>query len=1211
MAKQPTIKLEKLLPTKTATYDPAKQVAGLKKRLGASALPSAKVDDGRNPIERALNLRPDQNVFFDVVEVLDRPRSAIAGAAVAAQKGQDIGKAVTAGLTGEKFTSWKEYLVNTGLEDREGKIDFADVAGIVMDMFVDPMNIPLWGVSKLAGKAKVVATEAISLGKDMGLAIKGLDSTASITKIAGFNANSIKLLDLSEQMGSLVKNTMGQEMALALRNAADATTVEAFNAAMSAFATVATSKKTVSTMNALGRGLSITASGTIKAADKSITKLLTSLDGLNIRTGGDLADDISKFAKEVTALDRYTNFKTFVSSVFDKSKVLGERLSNRVKMTLGKAGYFGEEAKVYITMYDDVIKSYAKATGKTVEESSRTLMKVFEFSNYTGDFVVGEMLSNKELMTKVGMNASEVNNVKSALASLRDFKTGKAIYTKETIDRMFVNSRLGNGVNAFFFRPDQIDDVTKNYKSFRDAIEALARDIPESKSLSNLVEATDVFDKVIPKAKFYNSKEVLEFTKLQSDAVTKAHLTELDTITNNMYSTVNDRLGFGREYYQPGKVITPHQPTKESQELFRQFEEFRFLDKKLKGNIKVGAERIYQMSAYEANLMYKANAKNILKYGENITGRYKTFLQKSANGQLFTEYINTSFADWLTEAPRTITQSKILADIMVTGTFADENLISATPMIQSASGAIVPSTSLGKVNFSKQAFLDKIEEMARYQTNKAPFEEAKKIIKAIKGDSLAIDANIFDLIGINTKGAVGTEAFFKIVDEANNIFKKFKLLSPGFHMRNFVGNLFNMIVGGVDPTKTLQYQGDVFKIMTNGSDLIEKTVRAGVNLATDDATLLKVLSADELRLFKVLKDYSFANLPKAGRMLWDLPEDVTKLLNDNAGDTKKLKLYQKALKYNAQANEIVDTYFRLQTFMFARENPEILMRYGLVNPQDLVRRIHFDPSDLSAIEKSTLKRLIPFYTFTKKNLAFQIRNFADNPRLYKQVATLFDGVWKANDIDPYSELEDFKREQFWLPIFKQEDGKYYALKLNLPIGDLNEFLNNPLQRAASSFTPIMRAPFELAANTQIFSGLPIQEFKGQKAYNLDFLNMVNKIPGLEMFDARTAEYLISQTGLDVPAALVGGTLKGVSDLVSGEAGAGELLSRGALQSAVSVGSKEKGIRNRQYQELRRLQGLLRYAKQEGIEVPTVSEVENKRSPLNNLIKKIRIKGLAG
>ena len=1216
MAKQPKIDLERVLPKGKTAYDPGKQVAGYKKRLGASALPSAKVEDGRNAIERALNLRPNQGPLFDVLEVLDRPRSAIAGAAVALQQGENVGEALKAGITGQKFTSWKEYLVNTGLEDNEGKIDFVDVAGTVMDMFVDPLNIPMWGVSKFAGKTKSVITEATKLSADMSAAIKGLDATADITKVANFSDKTVKLTELADQLSSLTKNSLGQEMSLALKNAAEATTREGFNAAMSAFSTIATSKKTVSTMSLLGRGVGLAASGTIKGADKAITNLLTGLDNLNLKTGGAVADDIVKYAKEITAIDRYTNFKQFVSSVFDKTAVLGDRLANRVKMTMGKAGFFGEEGKVFVKMYDDVVKAYASTSGKSIEESGRLLMRLFESSNYQGITNLGTMVGDVETMRKVGMSLQEVERVKTALSALKDVNTGKAFYTPKTIEAMFNRTKLANGAPVVFFKPTVIDDVAKKYKLYRETIENLGKQFPDFSKLSE--SAKELFDADIYKAKFLTATEIEQFNKLMADPVVAGYIDELSRITNSMYKTVDNRLGGGLAYLttefnntKVGNVITPHQLTPETQKLFNQYNEIRFFDKRLKGNIKVGADRIYQMSAYESNMIYQASQKNILKYATEMKLSAKEIAAYTAasNSQLFTEYINISFADWISEAPRTIMQSKILADMVVTGTFADERVVRGADLIETKSGTLIPRDTPGMVNFSKQAFLEKVNEMARYQTDKAPFEKVKKILSGIKGDTLSIDANIFDLIGINTQGSVGSRTLLDLVDATNNAFKKFKLLSPGFHMRNFVGNFFNMIVGGVDPTKTLKYQSDVFYLMTRGSDLIEKTVRAGVNLA-DDTGLLQVLTNDELRLYKILKDYSFANLPKAGRMLWDLPEDVTKLLQDNAGDTKKLKAYEKAFRYNAQANEIVDTYFRLQTYMFARENPEILLRYGLANPQDLVRRIHFDPADLSVVEKNFLKRVIPFYTFTKKNLAFQMRNLTDNPRLYKQIATLFDGVWKAKDIDPYLELEEYKRDQFWLPIFKQEDGKYFALKLNLPIGDLNEFLNNPLQRTASAFTPMVRAPFELAANTQIFSGLPIQEFPGQKAYSLNFLNNINKIPGFEMFPTRTAEYIISQSGLDVPLSLVGGTAQGVADMVSGQAGIGQLISEGIGRSVVSEGSAEKGIRSRQYQELRRLQGLVRYAKQEGIEVPAIAEVENKNSTLNTLIKKIRMRGLA-
>jgi hypothetical protein len=1207
MARQPKVDLKRVLPKKQTAYDPAKQVAGLKKRLGASALPSAKVEDGRNPIERALNLRPDQNVFFDVLEVLDRPRSAIAGAAVAGQTGRDIGEALVSGITGKTYTSWKEYLVNTGLEDKEGKIDFVDVAGTLMNMFVDPMNIPLWSVSAFAGKAKASVIEATKVGEKMSKALKTTDALTDLTKVADFNNGSKELLGLADKLKTLLKSQYGEAMSIALNNAANAKDISSFNSAMSAFANVASAKRTVSSMRLVGRGAQITVSSIIKGSDKAITGILGSLDSLNMKTGGAVADDIVKYAKEITHVNRYKTFKTFIASIFDKTAVLGDRLVNRTKMTTGKAAYFVEEGKVFMNMNGEIVESFAKASGRSSAESASLLMKGYEYFNTTGQTSIKEMLTDKDIMTKIPMSADELTKVKAALTQMTNVKTGQKLFTKETIEAMFNLGTLENGTKAYFFNPKNIDKVANGYSFY---LKGLERAGGADESLFKVFEETKAgFEAVFEKARFYSADDIAQLQKLQADPVFMSHLEEVKALSKSIYSTVDDRLAAMTVSSMYEKGMVPHTATPDAQKLFNDMNTYKFMDKKLKGNIKVGADRIYKMSAYEANMVFKASAKNILDSGV-ATGKYKAFLNKASNTQLFTEYINTSFSDWITKTTPTFMQSKILSDMMVVGTFSDPSLVGPARTGVTAAGATVPIKTPGMITQSKAQLIQKLKDMARYQSNQEPFNEAIKVLRKIKGDAVSIDANVFDLIGINTKGSVGGETLLQYVDMANNAFKKFKLLSPGFHMRNFVGNLFNMIVGGVDPTKTLTYQTDVFKIMTTGSDLIEKTVRGGVNLATDDATLLSVLSPDELRLFKVLKDYSFANLPKAGRMLWDLPEDVTKLLNTASDDAKKLKLYEKVFRYNAQANETVDTYFRLQTFMYARDNPDILIKYGLANPQDLVRRIHFDPNDLSVVEKSFLKRVIPFYTFTKKNLAFQLRNVTDNPQLYKRTAELFDGVWKAKDIDPYTELEDFKREQFWLPIFKQEDGKYYALKLNLPIGDLSEFLNNPLQRTMSMFTPIIRAPFEMATNTQIFSGMPIQEFPGQKAYNLDFLNLINKVPGMEMFSARSAEYFLSQSGIDVPAALVGGTIKGVYDLATGEGDVSELISRGALQSAVNVGEQQKGITNRAYRELKRLQGLARYAKQENIPIPTMAEVENKRSPLNNLIKKIRIRGLA-
>ena len=60
-------KFQKKEPTKT-TYDPNKQLEGYQKRLEASGIDPQEATDSRNWLEKALNLTPDQNIFFDILK---------------------------------------------------------------------------------------------------------------------------------------------------------------------------------------------------------------------------------------------------------------------------------------------------------------------------------------------------------------------------------------------------------------------------------------------------------------------------------------------------------------------------------------------------------------------------------------------------------------------------------------------------------------------------------------------------------------------------------------------------------------------------------------------------------------------------------------------------------------------------------------------------------------------------------------------------------------------------------------------------------------------------------------------------------------------------------------------------------------------------------------------------------------------------------------
>lgn len=105
-------KFKKQSLTTKSQYDPAKQVEGYKKRLSLSGLDPEKETDSRNFIEKALNLTPDQNVLFDIFEVLERPQQALFGAWKAKQEGKDVNEAIKAGISGNDVTRFKEILHN-------------------------------------------------------------------------------------------------------------------------------------------------------------------------------------------------------------------------------------------------------------------------------------------------------------------------------------------------------------------------------------------------------------------------------------------------------------------------------------------------------------------------------------------------------------------------------------------------------------------------------------------------------------------------------------------------------------------------------------------------------------------------------------------------------------------------------------------------------------------------------------------------------------------------------------------------------------------------------------------------------------------------------------------------------------------------------------------------------------------------------------------
>jgi hypothetical protein len=140
-----------------------------------------------------------------------------------------------------------------------------------------------------------------------------------------------------------------------------------------------------------------------------------------------------------------------------------------------------------------------------------------------------------------------------------------------------------------------------------------------------------------------------------------------------------------------------------------------------------------------------------------------------------------------------------------------------------------------------------------------------------------------------------------------------------------------------------------------------------------------------------------------------------------------------------------------------------------------VAKYHFDYDKLTKFEKNVMKRLVPFYTFARKNLPLQAELAATRPALASVQTKLMSN---ARDKDAY--VPEYLAGGGAVPIGDGPDGtKRYISGFGTPLeeamdrfrfkGGLPDVKNTLLQLAAQG-NPILKAPIEQLFNTQFHTG---------------------------------------------------------------------------------------------------------------------------------------------
>lgn len=191
----------------------------------------------------------------------------------------------------------------------------------------------------------------------------------------------------------------------------------------------------------------------------------------------------------------------------------------------------------------------------------------------------------------------------------------------------------------------------------------------------------------------------------------------------------------------------------------------------------------------------------------------------------------------------------------------------------------------------------------------------------------------------------------------------------GFHERNAIGNVFNNWLAGIKPTDSAYAEAQKLQ------HLVAKGKREG--------DTLKYLSGEDRRLIDAARKNDVIG---EGWYSIDVPDKAATaklpFRTETAGG--KVKRVAQAANPLSTENAVISTGRKLGSAI--EQNARLA--HFIAKSRDLgsfeqaarsVRKYLFDYSDLTGTEKEVLKRLVPFYTFTRKNMPVQIEAMLKTP----------------------------------------------------------------------------------------------------------------------------------------------------------------------------------------------------------------------------------------
>jgi hypothetical protein len=1097
------------------------QVTNLEQRFKNVGVPTetgAKEADQRNIIEKALNLKADQNMLMDVLEVLNRPTQAVTNvlSSLGDQDKRDVLTAAWQGLSGQKEIGARQALANlTGdknilkiKEDKNSKLD--DIGQFVIDLGLEIVADPTTWITMGIGAAKKAGVKAAQESAE-ALTKKAL-ATKSIAKRNKLLKEANELLKpkptLGQKVISKVDTNVKEWTRKAIRNLEPGQAREVVKG-------IRTLRNFTEKVSGAFNALKDVGSQLRGQLDKVFGTANYKLDVL--KTGVKALDDrIEKITKKYAPMldaggqQARKGYRSAVEELYEVGIKIDPK-TGTVKVSLvdtPRGRIFGRDIAADI---GDSSKNYQFISRKIAEGNRPTVMRnvnklVREINEDVGEGALTAYLQDGFVVFRLNFDDNVMSGVlkNAGLDDVPLTADAKLAAIKEVAEKYQKAIRGLDGSKKFSYAIDLGKvDLSK------EAQELLKGDPEELAGIfSNFDEiqkkADDLMSTSVDGVK-YDVEGIVEGKKeLERQGMryvrrirTKEYLLELSRkgrfeanplmreVVSGSGRELNERLyrGTTREYNEVLKTFFNAKDDRFAQDLYESAIDY----------IKVADSRFSMTEV--TRLIFGLDAVQGYKFtdGDQLVSSLPKEIQEEAlaQGLKLNQKVKWSYAgkfkansDWAQDAQFLKPVDEMMGDIkpfdpkakkpdlvavtksdVVTKEMADD-FARRNPNHKILEEGFVHVDAKGEVIGGEfKSLFDSI-----------PKDLQKELLAYLKdtgmlGKKMGIHNSAYNILK-NAQNAykVNLNAGVKFFDKFLNFWKGVTLLSPSFHIRNFIGNWTNMSLAGLNPAEILTNTKEAWEEIIKRDEILKKIANGTASVA------------DEVALAS--SNTYISGLASARRGVRDL-ENLAELRKYSPDLKRKLGSglkgqYDNLIKTNFKLAERADEVQRLAMF-------KALKKKGFTDAQSIqrVREVLFDYGKLTGFEKDVMKRIFPFYTFMKENLQFQFKNILQNSGRYKN---LFRGykhyLEEVADLDE-KDIPKYMTGNMWLPLpftFNKDDKEAISmLKLNLPAADFLEFVEDPLKKGVSSIAIPIKFGWEFMTGVDTFTGAPIQRYPGERS----------------------------------------------------------------------------------------------------------------------------------